>query len=479
VGVRKSLGSKKGQLFWQFMSETALIAFVSTILGYIIAMLFLPSLNELFNSDISSDILFDWRVLTFITLTFIISTVVSGAYPGLILANFKPITALKGKLAQVSVGGFNLRRSLIVVQFVISQVLIIGMLVIIKQMKYSQNADLGFDKEAVVMIPVATGMEAKGFTTFKERLSAFPGIESTTVCMAAPASQVFWGNSITFKGKAEQEAFPMSVRGGDENYVKTFGLNIIAGRNIAASDTINELLINETFVKKMNWESPNEAIGKFMETNGVNDVQIVGVVRDFHDRSMHGDISAVGIGAYNEVYRNFGVKVNPVNISGSLKSIEEVWTSMNPNGIFSYEFVDESIAKFYASEQTFLKLIQLFTIIAIFIGSMGLYGLISFMVERKTKEIGVRKVLGSTNAAILWLFGKEFGLLLLVSFTVASPLAWWLGTEWLQDFKYQVEISPAQFGYALGISTLIALVAIGYKALQASLANPVDSLRSE
>ncbi|AWV99493.1 ABC transporter permease [Arcticibacterium luteifluviistationis] len=479
VGVRKSLGSKKGQLFWQFMSETALIAFSATCLGFALAFMLLPSLNELFNSSISSSIFLDIRILAFVIGVFIFSTIVSGGYPGLLLSNFKPIAALKGKLAQVSVGGFNLRRSLIVVQFVISQVLIIGMLIIIKQMQFNQNVDLGFDKEAIINIPVASGMEMSDLKVFKERISAIPTVESSTVCLGAPSSDGNWGTSIRFKGKTEPEIFSMNVKAGDADYVKTFGLEILAGRNISVSDTANELLINETFAKKMNYTTAQEAIGKRLKVASVDNMEIVGVVKDFHDQSMHSDISAVGIGSFNDVYYNFAVKVNPNNMSQTLKDLEGVWASMNPDAVFTYQFVDEVLATFYETEQTILKLIQIFTLIALLIGAMGLYGLISFLVERKTKEIGVRKVLGSSNSAILWLFGKEFSVLLIVSFVIAAPISWWLGSKWLEDFTFQIPIKPSLFIIALAISALIACVSIGFKSFRAALMNPVESLRSE
>ncbi|MGK0137263.1 MAG: putative ABC transport system permease protein [Algoriphagus sp.] len=479
VGVRKTLGSKKGQLFWQFLTETSLIAFVATILGYGLAYALLPSLNELFDSSISTDVFVSFNVIGFVFAIFIISTFVSGAYPGLLLSNFKPIKALKGNLAQVNVGGINLRRSLIIIQFVISQVLIIGMLVVVKQIQFSQNADLGFEQEAIVLIPIAAGSESNDIKLFKEQLASKASISSSTVCMGAPASSSNWSTSIIFGNKTEQEDFPLSIRGGDEGYLETFGLELLSGRNIRPADALNEVLVNETFLKKMNFASSDQAIGQLMSVAGEPNVAIVGVVKDFHDKSMHGDISAIGIGSSPDMQWNFAVKLNPANISAGLSDIEDIWNTNNPESIFTYEFVDESVKEFYKTEQTMLSLVQLFTIIAIFIGAMGLYGLVSFMVERKTKEIGVRKVLGSSTSSIFWLFGKEFSLLILVSFVISAPIAWWLSKQWLEDFKFQIEIEPSLFLMALALSSVIAFITISFKAAKAAAMDPVKSLKSE
>ncbi|MFT5885783.1 MAG: putative ABC transport system permease protein [Arcticibacterium sp.] len=430
-------------------------------------------------SSISTDVFVSFKVIGFVVAIFVISTFVSGAYPGLLLANFKPIKALKGKLSQVNIGGINLRRSLIIVQFVISQVLIIGMLVVIKQMQFNQNTDLGFDKEAIVLIPTAANTEANDIKLFKEQLASKPSILSSTVCMGAPASLNNWSTSIIFANKTEQEDFPLSIRGGDSDYLETFGLELLAGRNIRTSDTLNEVVVNETFLTKMNFTSSEQAIGQYMNVAGIPNVPIVGVVKDFHDKSMHGDISAIGIGSSPDTFWNFAIKLNPANISEGLSAIEEVWNANNPESIFSYDFVDESVKNFYQSEQTMLSLVQLFTIIAIFIGAMGLYGLVSFMVERKTKEIGVRKVLGSSISSIFWLFGKEFSQLILVSFVLSTPIAWWLSKQWLEDFQFQIEIEPSLFLIALALSTAISFITISFKAVKTATMDPVKSLKTK
>ncbi|SOE22053.1 duplicated orphan permease [Spirosomataceae bacterium TFI 002] len=479
VGVRKSLGSRKSQLFGQFLTETAIIALCATIIALGLAVLMLPQLNQLFETSISTEQMLNFNLVAFVFAVFAFATFISGTYPGILLSKFQPIAALKGKLSNVNVAGLNLRKALIVTQFMISQVLIIGMLVIVKQMRFNQQKDLGFNKEALVMLPIPVGQNAEDKRAFKERLLSQSSILNSTICFTPPASNSNWGASVQFKGKDEQEDFRMNVKGGDEDYLKTFGLELVAGRNIRRSDTLNEILVNQTFLKKMNFASPDEAIGKYMEIAGENAIPIVGVIKDFHDQSMHSDISAIGIGSHQDVSFSYAVKLNPANMSDGLKAIENVWNSVYPDNVFTYEFVDESIKEFYETEQRLLSLIQLFTAIAIFIGAMGLYGLVSFMVERKTKEIGVRKVLGGSVANILWLFGKEFAALIVVSFLIAAPLAWYLSTAWLQDFTFRVPVGAELFIAALVLTVLIATVSVSFKVIRAALVNPVVSLKSE
>jgi putative ABC transport system permease protein len=479
VGVRKSLGGRKAQLFWQFLTETGLIAFVSVALAILLAILCLPYLNSLFETEIGHSEMLSPKMFLFAFVMFVVSAFASGAYPGLLLSRFSPVMALKGKLSSLNFGGVNLRKTLIVTQFVISQVLIIGMLVIIKQMNFSQNTDLGFDKEALLMIPVVSGSDASDKRAFKERLERLPNVEKATICFTAPASNMNWGTSIQMNQKDEQEAFRVSVRAGDESYLETFGLELVSGRNIRKSDTLNEIMVNETFIKKMNYASPEEALTQITSFADSDNIPIVGVFKDFHVGSTYDEISAVAIGSVSEVLMQYGVKINPQNISGSMKEIEDLWNEANPETFFSYNFVDESIKEFYVSEQRLLTLLEIFTAISIFISSLGLFGLVSFMVERKTKEIGVRKVLGSSVSSILWLFSKEFSWLIGIAFLLSAPIAFWLTNQWLQDFVFKAEFGIGLFLLALLFSILISGISVSYKVIKAAVANPVESLKTE
>jgi ABC-type antimicrobial peptide transport system permease subunit len=480
VGVRKVLGSLRGQLFWQFIAETALITVSGIVVAIGLSLLVLPYVNALFKTTMVLSVFTDPSLAVFILALAVIVTFLAGSYPGLILARFKPVAALKGKISNQHIGGFNTRRALIVTQFAISQMLIIGMIVIFGQMRYARRSDLGFDKDAVVMVPM--GVDSTGITirTLRDRMAQIPGVERVSACFAAPSSNENWGTSFKYDNRAEDEAFSLSVKSADDQYLPAFGMELAAGRNIFPADSVREFLVNETFVKKLNLKSPSEVIGRTLAINGGNTkAPIVGVVKDFHDQSFHSDINAVCIATLKNNYQTYAVKINLKNAKSVLATLEKTWSGFFPDQIYEFQFLDEKIAAFYETEETMLKLIQAFSFIAIFIGCLGLYGLVLFMASQKTKEIGIRKVLGSSIPQILWIFGKEFARLILIAFVIAAPVAWWLMSNWLQDFKFHIRVSPLFFVLTILLMFVIASLTVGYQAIKAALTNPVKSLRSE
>jgi len=475
VGIRKVLGSQPSQLFWQFMVETALITFVAVGVAIGFAEVSLPFINNLFQARME----FNWEQLAaFIIGITILVIFLSGSYPGLVLARFQPIMALRNKLSQKHVGGFSLRRILVITQFSISQILIIGTIIVVLQIHYSQNADLGFDKNAVVLLPVPASDKAK-LNTVYSRLNELSGVENVSYCFMPPASEASSITGVNYNHRSEDEHWNINVKPADDHYLSTFGIKLIAGRNFYPADSSREFLVNETFVRKLNLR-PNDVIGK---TLAVNDKQtiatIVGVVKDFHNYSFHQEIDPVCMGPDYKTYSTCAVKINMGNARPLLSSFEKIWSDAFPDQIYSYQFMDDKIARFYQFDSILLKLIEVFSGIAIIIGCLGLYGLVSFMAVRKTKEIGVRKVLGASLKQILWIFGREFCTLLLIAFTIAAPLAWWVMNNYLHDFKYRIAIGPGIFFIAILSTFLIASFSVGYKSIIAALANPVKSLKSE
>ena len=479
VGIRKVLGGLRGQLFWQFIAETALITIIAAFVAVGLSYLALPYVNEWFKTEMAIQFLSGSLLVIFIPLLVLLVIFLAGSYPGLILSGFRPVAALKGKLSQQHIGGFNTRRTLIVTQFTISIILIIGMMVIFRQMQYAKKSDLGFNKDAVVMIPMGFDSASNAQKTLRNELASIPGVQSVSQCYAAPSSDEAWNTSIRFDTRTEEELFRSSIKAADDQYVKTFDLQLAAGRNIFPSDTVRESLINETLTRKLGLKLPQEALGKKIYFNGNMSATIAGVVKDFHDGSFHSDINAVCITSFASNYSSYAVRINMNKIKSILPALEKKWGSIHPDKIYEYQFLDESIAKFYETEETMLKLISAFSFIAIFIGCLGLYGLVSFMAAQKTKEIGIRKVLGSSVTGILWIFGKEFGRLILVAFLVAAPIAWWLMNNWLQDFKYRIHIGVWMFLMAIGITLLIAAITVIYQSVKSAVANPVKSLRTE
>lgn len=480
IGIRKVLGGMRKQLFRQFVAETALITLFAVLLAFCLAELSVPFVNSLFKTELTINPVYNLSLLLFIAITAIVVIFLSGSYPALILSGFKPITALKGKLSQKNVGGFSLRRGLVITQFAISQLLIIGTIIIAAQMRFSKNTDLGFDKDDIVMLPVPINDSTGNLKMqlLKNELKEIPNIKDVSLCTEAPGSNHSYLKGIRYDNKAKNELWSVNGKGIDENYLSLFNLKLVAGRNIYASDTINQYIVNETMIKKLGLKSPQEIINKIITVDGVS-APVVGVVKDFFDKSFRADIDPVAMFpsyAYNE---HFAVKMNMRNMQPTLTAIEKSWNSVYPQYVYNKEFLDDKIAKYYELDDIMLKLIEFFAGIAILIGCLGLYGLVSFMAVQKTKEIGVRKVLGARIESILWLFGKEFSRLLIVAFAIAAPIGWWLMNKYLQDFKYRIQIGFGVFLLAISITFVIALITVGYRSLKAAIANPVRSMRTE
>lgn len=480
VGIKKVLGSLRQSLFWQFIAETAMITTAAAVLAFGLASLLLPSMNQLFNIQVNLNLYHNWQLSVFTILMIILVTFLAGVYPGMVLSGFKPIIALKGKLSMQHIGGFNIRRGLIVAQFSISLVLIISMFVITRQIEYAKQSELGFRKDAIIMLPVGSDSADAKLKTLQNKLANIPGVEKVTTCYAAPASRESWFNMVTFDSRPEPEDFRVSIKSGDDQYQPTFDLKLLAGRNIFPSDSVREVLVNETLIRKLGIRTPGEAIGHIINLNsGRTAASIVGVVKDFHDQSFHEDISAVCITTFTNFYNYYAVRVKPDRINSVLPQLELAWVNIHPDKLYEYQFLDEKIAEFYQTEATMLQLIRVFSFIAIFIGCLGLYGLVAFMVSQKTKEIGIRKVLGSNMQEILWIFGKEFALLILIAFLIAAPLGWWLMQNWLQDFEYHISIGPGIFALSILLIAVVTAITVGYQSFRAARMNPVKSLRSE
>jgi putative ABC transport system permease protein len=479
IGIRKVMGSLKSQLFWQFITETLLITVIAICVAYGIAKLLINPLNTLLESNMQIDLLSGYELPVFLVLTGILVVFLSGSYPGLVLARFQPVVALKSKLSQKHIGGFSLRRVLVVTQFAISQLLIIGTIVIASQMNYSKTKDLGFNKDSVVMVNIPES-DLSTKKTFRERITKIPGVENAAFCYQAPAASSNSNTGVRYDNRAETENWSINMKQADVQYLSTFGINLVAGRNFYPSDTTKELLVNETFVKKLNITNPAEVVGKMIAINGDNvKGPIVGVVKDFYNYSFRAEIAPICIMPDHDSYGNLAVKLNVNALQQSLPAIEKIWNETFPDYLFAREFVDERIANFYRQDTVMFNLIRSFSIIAILIGCLGLYGLVSFMALRKTKEIGVRKVLGASLGNILWLFGKEFSRLLLIAFLIAAPLAWLAMKEYLNEFTYRIPLGIEIFLLAILITVGIAFLTVGFRSIKAAVTNPVKSLRTE
>lgn len=479
VGVRKVLGSVRTQLFWQFIFETAIIATLSILIALVAAYGLVPFVNDFFQTRIPIDFLTDPTLILFILGLDVLITILAGCYPAFILTGFKPVAALKGKLSMQQLGGFNTRRSLIVVQFAISHVLIIGVLVIMNQLRFAREADLGFDKESIVMVKLGSD-SLNTMHVLKNEFLRLPGVEKVSLCYQAPSSDNSWNNSIRFGSDTEEVNFRTNMKLADEDYLSTFDLELLAGRNLTPSDTVREVVVNEALLQYLGYTSYEEALGEMVYANGGSmNGPIVGVVRNFHDRSLHEGISAALVTTASSMYSNYAIKINGNSVKATLEEIQQLWEEQHPDKLFEYSFLDDNIARFYEAEDTLLKGIQFFSMIAIFIGCLGLYGLISFMVTQKTKEVGIRKVMGGGVSHIVWLFGKEFVRLIIIAFAIAAPVGWWFMNQWLQNFEFKTQLDVWTFATAIGSSLIIAALTIGYQVIRAAVVNPAVSLKTE
>jgi putative ABC transport system permease protein len=478
IGVRKALGSFRSQIFWQFIAETTVIVVLSLILAFALIQVILPALNDLLGVRLGISVFWDAYLFLFLSLITVAVIFLSGSYPGLILSGFQPVLALKGKLSQKHTGGASLRKGLVITQFAISQLLIISTIVIVNQMHFSRKKDLGFQKDAIIMLPVPDKEKSK-ISTLNTQLSQIAGVEKISFCSNAPAAEKNFRASIRLGSHEKDENFEINFKVGDERYISTFGLKLVSGRNLYPPDSIYEFLVNETTVKKLGMASNEEILNQKVTINGLSGT-VVGVVKDFHNNSFHAAIEALCIVNENSWwYNNCAVKINPASLKPTLSAIESAWSTVYPSYVYKYDFLDEQVARFYELDYMILRLIQSFTVIAILISCLGLYGLASFMAAQKTKEIGVRKALGASTESIVWLFGKEFGKLVFIALIFAVPLSWWMMSRWLNNFQYRINIGISTFLLSTLLTVIIVVFTVGYRTVKAALLNPVKSLRSE
>ncbi len=477
VGIRKTLGSSRAQLVRQFLLETGLIGFAAAALALLLVSLTLPFFNELIQIQLRFQP--DFQTVGFGLGLLLLVVVLAGGYPAAVLSGFNPWQALRGGLTASSVGGATVRRALVVTQFAVCQALLVGSLVVASQIRYVQRADLGFRKDNVVIAnlpnPRVSTMRA-----FKQTLSQYPDIQSISFNFHPPSDVAMYGGSFKFEGRAEWEKFPVRERLADAGYLDTFGLKLLAGRNLAPSDTIREYLVNETLARKLGFRDPRQIIGRTLQYH-LSPVPspIVGVVKDFHQRSLREPIGPCLIASRAEFYHRIGVRISGQNPAESLQRIRQTWQRFYPDEVFEYTFLDEHLARFYETENLISRLINVFAGVAALICGLGLYGLVSFVVGQRTKEIGVRKVLGASVASIVALLSNDFLRLVLLGILIASPLAGWVMQRWLNEFEYRISLSGWLFAGAGLLAVGVALLTVSFQSVKAALANPVQSLKNE
>ncbi len=481
VGVRKVMGSFRSQLLAQFLTEVFVLTAVSLAVGLGLAWLALPYFNETVGLELGLEALYTWEFVSFLTATVFGVTFLAGFYPGLVLGRITPVLAIKRQLSQKTVGGLRIRQVLVTVQFVISMALIASTLVVAKQINYAVHSDLGYNT-SVVMVPVAAEIEPARLEALRGRLEASTAIESASNCLSSPgAPDNTWGTIVRYDHRPEAEEFSIQVKMADQAYLETFDLELVAGRNFFIKrDTVDEALVNRAFGRLLGIPDPEALLGKEVQLGtSYMKARIVGVIEDFHDQDFRARINPVFIAPVAETYSEIAVKVAPGRLPDALAHVEKEWKAVFPNNTYRYSFLDERVAEQYQSEQEFLALGKGFSLLAILIGCLGIYGLVSFFVVQKTKEIGIRKVLGGSVGDIIRLFTSDFLKLILLAGLIAVPIAWYAMDRWLRSYEYRTTLEWWVFSAAVGGVLLLTMGIIIYQAARAARANPVNSLRTE
>lgn len=478
VGIRKVMGSSRAQLRLQVFAETALVVGVAVLIAIGLASLALPYVKNIM--DVQTRLtLFNAQSILFMVLITLVTIFLSGIYPAFVMGRFRPVEAIKNKINTMKVGSVSLRRVLVVLQFSFSQVLIIATIIAISQMNYIRNADLGLNKESVLLISInSDSASIAKQSVLKNRLLANPGIKQVSFGSDAPTSTNAWLSNFAFDEMKDRD-FAIHLKYGDKNYLDAYGIKLVAGRMYGESDTVTGYIVNETLLSKVGVRDPQQAIGKMLRIGGWRPQPVVGVVRDFKSFSLKDVVPPTALSSRNESYNVVGIKMSGNNLLRTREEIEEIWSELFPDYVCNANFLDDNIENFYRQEQRQSLMYKVYALLAIFISCLGLYGLVSFMVVQKTKEVGIRKVLGASIGNILYLFSREFTILVTIAFLLAAPAAWYLMHSWLEDFEYRVTIGAGVFIVAIGLSILIAWLTVGYKSLKAALTNPVRSLRAE
>jgi len=476
VGIKKAIGSSRGQIIAQFLSETGFIIIVSVAFGIIIAEIFIHLFAGSFNLSFDTFSLIQWKVFAFLGGLIILLTLLSGMYPALVMSATSAIDMFRfkgGKRSSINV----LRKGMVLFQFLIAQLMILSTIVLFQQNKYFKNKDLGFSAENIVTVSLPqTSREQR--QVIMHEWQQIPGVEKISFAYSSPTSGHVWINNVGLPDMESYEFINADIKLVDKFYIDVYELNLHAGRNLHDSDSTNEVIINEMLARKLGFDHPREAVGNMLKIFS-KEIPIVGVVENFHSRSLKNEMVPTLMINRSDFLNLANLKINLQNFEGSIEKIQSSFDQIFPDDIMHYAYLDESMADFYEREMTTSKIFNIFAIIALLINLSGLYGLISFVALQKTKEVGVRKVLGARTSQIITLLSKDFIVLVLLAFVVAAPIGYFLMQQWLNEFVFKIEISAMFFVIALATSAVLALVVVGLRAYRTATTNPADVLRDE
>jgi putative ABC transport system permease protein len=482
IGMRKVIGAARFQLVQQFLGESVLFSIASLLISIITVKLLMPSFSSLVGTEIRVGYNSDWTTMLLILGGVIAVGILAGLYPALVISSYKPVKVIKGDYSADSGKNkaYYLRKGLVVLQFSISIILIVGTIIVNLQLKYLRNYNMGFDKENMIALP-AYGKVGNNYKTIKNELRTIPGVLSVTTGRGAPTSSNNIGSECRPNGNSNNiGAFGIEVNSVDYDYMNHFGVKLVAGRYFSEDfpgDFPNTMVINEKMARSLGFTNPQDVLGKSYSIQ-LNEYkpEIIGVVKDFNSSSLHNEITSQVFMTNPNWFKEFIVKVKSANMPSTINSLKDVWAKFFPQYPFEYSFLDESIDKMYKSEERYSKVISTFSVVALLIACLGLFGLASFIAEQRKKEIGIRKVQGASIKSIVQLVSNEFMILVIVSNVIAWPIAYFFMKKWLISFAYSIDIDIWTFILAGGLAFSIALLTVSFQAVKAAIANPVKSL---
>ncbi len=483
VGIRKIVGSTRSALFWQFMSEAFILTLIAFSSVAILVDFTLPFFNKLMGKTYELQSLFNSNVLLGLFILIVIVSILAGFYPAMVLSGYKPAEVLKGRM-QSSAKGVRLRRWLVVFQFSISGGLVLATLVVLNQLDYMRNQDLGFDKEQILVMDATRVPGSASHDGFKNSLKSLSGVENVSFTNALPGRpgwQGQWAYPETIEEENQIDTEYMAI---DENYISTLGLELIAGTNFDLNNKTeleDGLIINETTVREMGWQTPENAIGKKIVSPSQRPAGIViGVVKDYHGLGLQNHIWAKVMDYSSQDYgRYYAVRFSTGQTSNLISNAKYLWGENLGDYQFEYFFLDQDFNRQYQSEERLMQVFIIFALLTIVIAGVGLLGLISFIVLSRIKEIGIRRVLGANASSIARLLSKEFVMLVIIANLITFPMVWYFGNKWLNDFAYHLDINPVIFLITLFITLFMAIATVIVQTIKAGRMNPVDVLKAE
>jgi ABC-type antimicrobial peptide transport system permease subunit len=493
VGVRKSIGAGRFQLIRQFLSEALMLVLFAAVLSIFISKLALPYINDLTGKQITFDIVNSPGIMISLLAGIFFTALLAGIYPAWIITRFQPASVLKSGSVNTNQGAPLLRKGLVITQFSISICLLIGLLLIGKQMNYLRHKDLGFDKDNIIMMQIPEQSSIAKKELFAAELKTIPGIKDWSFSTSPPSGEGHWGTRMSLIGREDPNLKSVTTIMTDDKYCQVYGLHLVAGRFFTIADTsavsrsIQEDLrfpksvVNETLVKQLGFASNEEALGKrfWIGMNGWH-AEITGIVSDFNIGSLHEAIQPTLITQYIPFADKVGVKVQAgADIAGVISQMNTSYKKVFTDGIFEYNFLDQELDAYYKSEIRLFSLFKIFSVLAMLISCLGLWGLITFAAQQRVKEIGIRKILGASVPNLVSMLAKDFIILVGIAIVIAVPLAYWGIHKWLQDFAFRINIGWTAFLIGGASAILIALITVSFQAIRAAITNPAKSLRTE